>query len=107
DHALHNRVVLMNLGLRRDSRPRLSSRAKLGKIFARSVRTLDRPEAQRIHHGHGPRPHGENIAQNSPHPGGRALKRLDERRMIMRLDLERTCPAVTNVDDARILPWPL
>ena len=39
--------------------------------------------------------------------GGRALKRLNKRRVIMRLDLERTGPAVTDVDDARILARPL
>ena len=36
-----------------------------------------RAEAQRIEHGDGPRAHGEDVAQNAAHAGGRALKRLD------------------------------
>ena len=63
----------------------------------------DRPKAQRIHHRHRPRAHGENVAQNAADAGGRALKRLDERRMIVRLDLESAGPAVADVDDAGIL----
>ena len=67
----------------------------------------NRPKAQRIHHRHRPRAHGENIAQDSAHSGGRALKRLDERRMIVGLDLESAGPAIADVDDARILTRPL
>ena len=67
----------------------------------------DRPEAQRIHHRDRPRAHGENVAQNSADAGGRALKRFDERRMIVRLDLEGAGPAVANVDDAGVLARPL
>ncbi len=87
----------MNLCLRGDSRPRLSGRALLGMLLH-----LNRPEPQRIHHRHRPRAHGENIAQNSSDSGGRSLKWFDERRMIVRFDLEGAGPAVANVDDARI-----
>src|SRR5256885_1525633 len=39
--------------------------------------------------------------------GRRYLKRLDERRMVVALDLEDHRPAVTDVDRARILAGPL
>jgi len=52
-----------------------------------------------------PRARGENIAQMRPRPC-RALKRLDERRMIVGLDLEGAGPSVADVDDARILSRP-
>ncbi len=67
----------------------------------------DRPEAQRIHHRHRTRAHGEDVAQNAADAGGRALERLDERRVIVRLDLEGAGPAVADVDDAGVLARPL
>ncbi len=67
----------------------------------------NRAEAQRVHHRHRPRAHGENVAQDSAHTGGRALKGLDKRWMIVRLDLEGAGPAVADIDDARVLSRPL
>src|SRR5205807_8981161 len=102
NYAVHDRMVPMNVRLRilcGDSRPRLSGGAKL--------RCFDRPKPQRIHHGDGPRAHGENIAQNPAHSCGRPLKGLDKRWMIMRLNLERARPAVPNIDDPRVLSRPL
>ena len=111
NHPFKNRVVLVNLALRGnslcgksfcgDSRPRLSVRAKPGSLR----RNWSKPE--RIHHRHGPRPHGENVPQDPPHSRGRALKGLNKRRVIMRLNLERASPAISNVDDPRILSRPL
>ncbi len=63
----------------------------------------DRPETQRIHHRDRPRAHGKDVAQNSADAGGGALKRLDKRRMIVRLDLEGAGPAIADIDDAGIL----
>jgi hypothetical protein len=63
----------------------------------------DRPEAQRIHDGDRTRAHGEDVAQNSTDAGGRTLEWLNERRVIVRLNLESASPAVTNVDDAGVL----
>src|SRR6266404_9198280 len=100
DHALHNRVILVNFRLRRDSRPRLSSRAQLGIC-------RNGPKPQRVHHRDRPRAHGENVAQNSADARGRSLKRFDKRRMIVRLDFERAGPAVTDINDAGIFPGPL
>ena len=51
------------------------------------LRIVQRTEAQRIQHRDGPRAHGENIAQDSAHSRGRALKRLDEARVVVRFDL--------------------
>ena len=66
-----------------------------------------RTEAQRIHHRDGPRAHGEDVAQDAADAGGRALVGLDERRMVMRLHLERGHPAVADVDHAGVLARPL
>ena len=63
----------------------------------------DRPEAQRIHHCHRPCAHSEDVAKDSTHPRGRALKRFDERRMIVGFDFEGAGPAIANIDDAGIL----
>ena len=62
----------------------------------------DRPEAERIEDGDRPRAHGENVAQDSADTGGRALKRLDEARMIVRFDFEDGDQAVADVDDAGV-----
>ena len=64
---------------------------------------VERPEAQRVQHGDGPRAHGENVAQNAADAGGRALERLDEARVIVRFDLERDGVAVADIDDAGVL----
>ena len=67
----------------------------------------DRPEAQRVHDGKRTRSHGKDVAQNAADAGRRALKRLDERRMVVRFDLKRTRPAVADIDDTGILTRPL
>ncbi len=101
-HAFHDGVVLVQRGLvdrwvPHPYRPLLAIRVGL----------RDRTEAQRIHDGDRTRAHGEDVAQNAAHAGGRALERLDERRMIVRLDLEGAGPAVADVDDAGVLSRPL
>jgi hypothetical protein len=68
---------------------------------------LDGAEAQRIHDRQGTRAHGEDVAQNAAHAGGRALKRLDVAGVVVALDLEGAGPAVAHVDDAGILARPL
>jgi hypothetical protein len=69
----------------------------------------DRPaaEAQRIQHRDGPRAHGENVAQNAAHAGGRALKRLDEAGVVVRFDLEGDHVAAADIDDAGVFARPL
>src|ERR1035441_6767228 len=62
----------------------------------------NRPKPQRVHHRNRARAHGENVAQNSADAGGRSLKRLDKRRVIVRLDFKSASPAVANVHDAGI-----
>jgi hypothetical protein len=63
----------------------------------------DWPEAQRIQQKLRPRAHREDIADDATHTGGCALERLDRAWVIVRFDLEGHCPAVANVDDARVL----
>ena len=75
--------------------------------FPAALPGVDRPEAQRIEHRDGPRAHGENVAQDSADAGGRALKRLDEARMVVRLDFENGDEAIADVDDACVFARPL
>ena len=94
DHPFEQRMILLDL-LRGHSRPRLSGRAQLG-----SIRDWSKP--QRIHYRYRPCAHGENIAQDSAHACRRALKWLDERRMVVRFNLERARPSFADVDDAGV-----
>ena len=95
DHAFHDRVILVDLGLCRDGAlPRLAGQAPL--------HTLDRPKAQRVHHRDRPRAHGEDVAQDPADAGRRALERLDERWVVVRLNLEGAGPAVADINDAGI-----
>src|SRR5271157_2136836 len=89
DHTFEHRVVLVQsslieAGLRRDG-----------------------AEAQRVHDGERTRAHGKDVAQNTANAGCGSLERLDERRMIVRLDLEGAGPAIADVNDARVLARPL
>ena len=101
DHAFEHGLVLVDSAVWRERR-------SSGAACERPPHAIgDRAEAQRIHHRDRPRAHGENVAQDAAHAGGRALKRLDERWMIVRFDLEGAGPAVADVDDARVLARPL
>jgi len=95
NHALHDRVILMNL--------RLRSAGALARVLG----SLNRSKAQRVHYRDRPRSHGENIAQNSADASGRSLKRFYKRRVIVRLDLESARPTIADINDASIFPWPL
>src|SRR5207244_12290888 len=53
------------------------------------------------------RAHRADVAQDPAHSGGRPLDRLDERGMVVALDLEDDGPAVADVERARILTGPL
>ena len=64
-------------------------------------------EAQRVEQRDRPRAHREDVAQDAAHPGGRALERLDERGVVVALDLEDHRPAVADVDGAGVLAGPL
>jgi len=107
DHAFENGVILVEFGpcgvsLCGNSRPGLSSGAWLGGRAG-----PNRPEAQRIHHRDRARAHGEDVAQDAADAGSCALKRLDKRRVVVRLDLEGAGPAIADVDDAGVLARPL
>ena len=71
-------------------------------IAASVFRMIQRTETQTVHRRDRPRAHRENVAQDSADAGRRALKRFDERRMIVRFDLERGAPAVADIDDAGV-----
>ena len=65
------------------------------------------PKAQRVHHGQRPRAHGEDVAQNAAHAGGRALEGLNVAGMVVAFDLEGAGPSVAHVDDTGIFAWAL
>src|SRR5690348_14340639 len=60
-------------------------------------------EAQRVQIGNRPGAHGEDVAQDAADAGGRALIRLDERRVVVALHFEDRGVAVADVDDAGVL----
>jgi hypothetical protein len=71
------------------------------------ARLIQRTEAQRVQQGDRPGAHGENIADDAADAGRGALIRLDERRVIVRFDLEDRGKTVTDVHRAGILAGPL
>src|SRR5579859_2672099 len=62
----------------------------------------DWPEAQRVDRTNRPGAHGEDVAHDAADAGGRALKRLDRARMVVRLDLEGDGQAIADVNDAGV-----
>ena len=64
-------------------------------------------EAQAVEQRDRPRAHRDDVSQDPADAGRRALKRLDGRGMVVRLDLERDRLAVAEVDHARVLTRPL
>ncbi len=54
--------------------------------FAVGFSGLDRSEAERIHHGERASAHGENVAQDAAHAGGRALVGLNVAGVIVRFN---------------------
>jgi len=63
----------------------------------------DRPEPQGVQRGDRARTHREDVADNPPDSGGRALIWLDRRRMVVRLDLHRDAEPVADRHDAGVL----
>ena len=61
------------------------------------------PKPQRVDQRDRPRAHREDVAQDPADAGGRALVRLDRRRVVVALDLERDREAVADVDHAGVL----
>ncbi len=60
-------------------------------------------EPKLIHDGDRTSTHGHDVADDAADTGRRTLVGLDVRRVVVALDLERDCPAVTDVDDAGVL----
>ena len=70
---------------------------------ARAFRAVQVAESQRVHQRDRSRAHREDVANDAAHTGRGALVRLDERWMVMGLDLEDGCETVADVDGARVL----
>ena len=64
---------------------------------------VERAEAQRVQQRDRPRAHREDVADDAADAGRRALIGLDERRVVVRLDLEDGGQAVADVDGAGVL----
>src|ERR1039458_6057157 len=105
DHAFHDGMILVDLRLCGSvAMPRSDgAKPRPHMLFLHT----NRPKPQRVHHRDRPCAHGENVAQNSADASGRALKWLDKRRVIVRLDFERAGPSVANIDDASVFTRPL
>src|SRR5262249_35258033 len=71
------------------------------------ARIIGLGEPERVEDGDRTRPHREDVAQDPANSGGSALERLDERRMVVALDLEDEGEIVTDVDDTGVLPGAL
>ncbi len=67
----------------------------------------ERSEPERVEAGDGPGAHGEDVPDDAAHAGGGALVRLDERGVVVRLDLEHGRLALADVHHAGILAGPL
>jgi hypothetical protein len=66
-------------------------------------RPVRRAEAEPVQERDRPGAHGDDVAEDAPDPGGRALERLDRRGVVVALDLERDREAFPEVDDAGVL----
>ena len=64
---------------------------------------VGRAEAQAVEERDRPRPHRDDVAEDSPDPGGRALEGLDGRGVVVALDLERDGLVAAHVDHAGVL----
>ena len=60
-------------------------------------------EGERVERGHGPRAHGEHVAQDAAHAGRSPLIRLDEGGVVVALHLEDDHLPVADVHHARVL----
>ena len=76
-------------------------------VTTRRVPGCASAEAQRVEQRDRPRAHREDVAQDAADAGGRALVGLDERRVVVGLDLEDRGQAVADVHRARVLAGPL
>ena len=60
-------------------------------------------ETQGIHHRDGPRSHRKNVTQDAAYARSSALKRFDEARVVVRLDLESSGVPAADVHDPGVL----
>ena len=68
----------------------------------RGFRMRRQAERERIHRRNGPSAHGEHIAQDAAHAGGRALMGFDVGGVVVALHLEDHGLSVANINHARI-----
>ena len=72
-------------------------------VSAAGFRVVEHAEAKRVHHGDGPRAHREDVPQNAADARCRTLERLNETRVVVRFDLERSRISAADVDDPSVL----
>ena len=68
---------------------------------------VGRAEAEQVEERDRPRAHRRDVAEDPADAGRRALERLDRRRVVVALDLERDRLALAEVEHARVLARPL
>ena len=76
----------------------LDAAFKYGPVSIAMFRVIERSEAKTVHSCDGAGPHRKNIPQDTTDARGRSLKRFDKARMIVRFNLERNAPVVTDID---------
>ena len=64
-------------------------------------------EAQAVEQRNRARAHRDDVAEDPADSRRGTLERLDGGRVVVALDLERDREAVAEVENARVLPWPL
>src|SRR5262249_17706916 len=69
----------------------------------RRPRMVDPAEAQRVENGDRPRAHREDVAQDAADTRRRSLERLDERGMVVTLDLEHPVEALAELTASGVL----
>ena len=102
--------IKIDLAADRGNADTIAIAADAGHNTAQKVACLfmiGRAKAQGVQQCYRPRTHGEDVAQNAANTGGRALIRLDKGGVIVTLDLENRCKAVTNIDGTGIFARPL
>ena len=98
NYSFQDGMIFVDFSLRRPRHPRLG-----GCRTGIPTRRANRAKTQRIHYRYWPRAHSENVTKDASDSGRGTLKWLDKGRMVVRLDFECACPAVTDINDSRVL----
>ncbi len=109
-HRVHEAVVAVGLvedGLAADGRHAHRVPVRADPADSARERVPGLGEAQSVEQRDRARSHGDDVAEDPADSRRGALERLHGGRVVVALDLERDREAVAEVEDARVLSWPL